>query len=384
MSLPKTEEMLEVAAAYEQDAISLLKELVEIESPTYDREAVNQVGKLIKEHGKQLGARIAVEPSHHEERGDHVIATWAGEDESLKPLLVIAHMDTVWQKGTLETMPFREEGNTISGPGVFDMKGAISFLLTAVKMIQDYNDTLKRPLTVLFNSDEEMNSATSREIIGTLAKESEAVLILEGGEGDAVLTERKGIMYFKLTASGVSSHAGMDHEKGTNAIEEIAHQILRIQQLTDYEKGTTLSCGIIKGGTRTNVIPAEAVLEVDARVPSEEEITRLSEKMASLSPVLSGAALDLETLVKRPPLDRTEKVVALYEKAKKEAKELGYELTEASTGAISDGNLTAAAGVPTLDGLGPIGAGAHAAHEHIVRDKIPKRLALLVQLLRTL
>jgi glutamate carboxypeptidase len=369
---------------YLDEVIQFFKEIIEIESPTTDREAVNHVGELLKRKASQLGASIEVEPSGVEDRGDHIIARWPGHDNSLKPILVIAHMDTVWKKGTLADMPFRVEANKIYGPGIFDMKGAVVFAIEAMRIIRDLNKKTRRPITILFNSDEEINSTTSRPVINREAKKSEYALILEGGVGESVLTARKGIMYFKITAKGKASHAGMDHEKGINAIEEISHQVLKIQGFTDYQIGTTVSCGVIQGGTRTNVIPAQAILEVDARVPTNEEVVRLTKDIESLTPVLAGAELDIYTLVKRPPLDRTEGVVHLFENAKKFAKDLGYELEETSTGAISDGNLTAALGIPTLDGLGPIGDGAHAVYEHIEKDKIPKRLALLVKLFEEL
>lgn len=380
-----TQELIKIIEKdYQKEVMAFLKEIIEIESPTTDRAAVNQVGELLKRKASELGAEIEIEPSGAEDRGDHIIARWPGEDSSLKPILVIAHMDTVWEKGTLANMPFRIEGNKVYGPGIFDMKGAAVFAVEAIKIIQDLNKKTRRPITILFNSDEEINSTTSRSVIDLEAKKSEYVLILEGGVGDSVLTARKGILYFKITAKGKASHAGMDHEKGISGIEEIAHQILKIQSLTNYQKGTTVSCGVIQGGTRTNVIPSQAVLEVDARVLTNEEAERLIKEIESLTPVLEGAELDIYTLVKRPPLDRTAGVVDLYFKAKNCAKDLGYSLEETSTGSISDGNLTAALGVPTLDGLGPIGDGAHAVYEHIDKDKIAKRLALLVKLLEEL
>lgn len=380
-----TQELIKIIEKdYQKEVMAFLKEIVEIESPTTDRGAVNQVGELLKRKASELGPEIEIVPSGAEDRGDHIIARWPGEDSSLKPILVIAHMDTVWEKGTLANMPFRIEGNKVYGPGIFDMKGAAVFAVEAIKIIQDLNKKTRRPVTILFNSDEEINSTTSRSVIDLEAKKSEYVLILEGGVGESVLTARKGILYFKITAKGKASHAGMDHEKGISGIEEIAHQILKIQSLTNYQTGTTVSCGVIQGGTRTNVIPSQAVLEVDARVLTNEEAERLTKEIESLTPVLEGAELDIYTLVKRPPLDRTAGVVDLYYKAKNCAKDLGYSLEETSTGSISDGNLTAALGVPTLDGLGPIGDGAHAVYEHIDKDKIAKRLALLVKLLEEL
>lgn len=380
----KTRTLIEYIESLEDETIRFLKEIVEIESPTTDREAVNLVGELIKSKVKALEGTIEIEPSGQADRGDHIIARWQGIDPSLKPILVLAHMDTVWKKGTLKEMPFRVDGNKIYGPGIFDMKGAIVFILTAIEIMQKLGLPFKRPITCLFNSDEEMNSSTSRGVIDREARKSKYALILEGGVGDAVITSRKGILYFKVTAKGKSSHAGMDHEKGINAIEEIAHQILAIQKKTDYSRGTTLNCGIVNGGTRTNVIPAEAILEVDSRVPTKEEEERIVREMESLTPVLKGVELDIYTLIKRPPMDRSDGVIQLYEKTKQLAEELGFDLPETSTGGISDGNLTAAIGVPTLDGLGPVGDGAHAVYEHIEKDKISQRIALLVRLLQEL
>lgn len=366
---------------HEDEIIQWLKEIVEIESPTDNRQAVNRVGQWIQDKVHALGGQIETIQSNHPNRGDHLIARWKGKDSQEKPLLIIAHMDTVWPIGTLKTMPFRIEEDKIYGPGTFDMKGAIVFLLFAIKMIREMGVPFTRTIHILFNSDEEMNSQTSREIIDKEALQAEAVLIPEGGVGEAIITERKGILYFKITVTGRASHAGMDHEEGINAIEEIAYQILQIQRLTNYDTGTTLNCGIVKGGTRTNVIPEKAELEVDARVVTMNEAERLIEKMKSLQPVLDGSKLHVYSLIKRPPLERTKEVKRLFEIAKRCCVMQGYELTESSTGAISDGNLTAARGIPTLDGLGPIGNGAHASHEHIVKSKMMKRILLITHLL---
>lgn len=376
-------QMVDMIDGMEEETIAFLREIIEMESPTTDREAVNRVASYVRGKVEALGALTEIVPSGQEDRGDHLVARFPGEDSDLAPILCIAHLDTVWKHGTLQEMPFRIKENKIYGPGIYDMKGATVCLLTALKVLQELGHKTRRPVVCLFNSDEEINSTTSRVIIDKLARESYCVLILEGGVGEAVLTSRKGIMYFKVTAKGKSTHAGMDHDKGINAIEEIAHQIIRIQQMTNYEIGTTVSCGIIQGGTRTNVIPGEAVLEIDARVPTRTEVQRLKEEIEAIQPILKGAELDVYTLVKRPPLDRNDGVVMLYKEAKQLALEFGYDLTETSTGGISDGNLTAKV-APTLDGLGPIGDGAHAVHEHIERDKLTKRIALIARLLENL
>jgi glutamate carboxypeptidase len=376
--------LLEHLTARQGEILALIRSLVTIESPTTDRTGVNRVLALVTEHVRELGGsvRVLAQPQRTD-RGDQLEATWAGQSADA-PLLVLIHVDTVWPQGTLERLPFRVEGDRAYGPGIYDMKASAAMLLEAVAALRALGRRPRRPLQVLFTADEEIGSFTSRELIEAAAKEAAAVLVMEGAENGGAVTARKGILYFKVMARGHASHAGMAHAEGVNAIEELAHQILTLQQMTSYVVGTTVSCGLIAGGSRTNVVPAEAYVEVDARVPSMTEAERLKAAVEGLRPHLPGAALTVSSLVKRPPLARDAGVARLYETARHLAAELGFDLPETHSGGISDGNFTAALGVPTLDGLGAVGTGAHAEHEHILLSALPQRTALLARLIELL
>lgn len=376
--------LLQYLQGRQEEILALVRRLVEIESPTTDRAGVNRVMALVADEARRRGATVRPIPqAHRTDRGDHLEATWPGT-EAAAPLLVLAHLDTVWPLGTLERQPFRVEGDRVYGPGVYDMKSATAMLLEAVSALRALGRAPRRPLQVLFTADEEIGSFTSRDLIEAAARAAAAVLVLEGAENGGAVTARKGIMYFLVRAHGRGSHAGMAHAGGVNAIAELAHQVLALQALTDYSVGTTVSCGVIAGGTRTNVVPAEAQVEVDARVPTMAEAARLQAAVAGLQPRLPGARLEVSSLLKRPPLVRDEGVLHLFETTRRLAAELGFELPEAHSGGISDGNFTAALGVPTLDGLGAVGNGAHAADEHISLAALPGRAALLARLLEVL
>lgn len=364
--------------------LALVQSLVEIESPTTDRTGVNRVMDMVADHARQLGATVRTIPQvNRTDRGDHMDVAWSGDEEGA-PLLVLIHLDTVWAQGTLAKQPFRVEGDRVYGPGIYDMKTSAAMLLEAVAALQALGRRPRRPLRVLFTADEEIGSFTSRDLIEAAAREAAAVLVMEGAENGAAVTARKGILYFLVKAQGRASHAGISHADGVNAIAELAHQVLTLQAMTDYAAGTTVSCGIIAGGTRTNVVPAEAQVEVDARVATMEDAEALKARVEGLTPRLPGASLSISSLIKRPPLVRTDGVVHLYETAHRLAAELGLPLSETGSGGISDGNFTAALGIPTLDGLGAAGAGAHAADEHIRLTDLPERIALLARLMEVL
>ncbi len=292
-------------------------------------------------------------------------------------------MDTVWDEGQL---PFKIEGNKAYGPGIFDMKGGAIQAIWAVKALQDLNIKLDKKVVFLFNSDEEIGSPTSRPIIEEEAKKSKVVLVAEPPEENtgALKTARKGLGIFQLKVKGVAAHAGNHHDQGINALEELAHQILYLQSLTDYSLGSTVSVGVARGGTRCNVVPAEAYAEIDFRVTKVSEAERLEKLIRGLTPKLKGTSLEITGEVNRPPMERTAITGQLVEKAQKIAQNLGYELTETSVGGGSDGNFTAALGIPTIDGLGAFGAGPHAEHEHIIIDELPRRTALIAHLLQEL
>jgi glutamate carboxypeptidase len=285
--------------------------------------------------------------------------------------------------GTLASMPCRVVGDKLTGPGVLDMKSGIGLMLHALAALIDWHGELPRPVTVLLVSDEEVGSDSSREITESLAKKSAAVLVLEPSYGPrgAVKTARKGVGEYQVKVTGKAAHAGLDFQKGANAILELARQIEKISSFTDLKKGLTVNVGIVSGGTRTNVVPAEALAQVDVRIARMKDAAGIDKKMRALRPFNRQCKIEISGGVNRPPMERTAGIAALYEIAVEIARDLGWRLDEAAVGGGSDGNFTAGLGMPTLDGLGGVGDGAHATHEHIVISELPRRAALLAGLI---
>jgi glutamate carboxypeptidase len=359
------------------DHKSLLKLLVETESPSYDKAAVDRVGSIVAEEARKLGAQIEIIPNR--DTGDHVLARY-NTHGSGAAILLLCHMDTVFPLGTIEKLPYREQGRQISGPGTLDMKAGIVIALAAIEEVSASG--FARPITLLCTSDEETGSHTSRAHIERLAKESGLVLVLEGGMVDGALkTWRKGVGEFRVRAKGRAAHSGGDHEKGRNAIEEMAHQVIAIQKLTDYSKQTTLNVGIIQGGTVSNVVPEEAFIKVDVRVMQPGEWDRLESEMSKLRPVLDGTSLQIAGSLKRPPMPFDESMKATFEKARVVAAQLGMDLKAAGTGGASDANFVAPLGIPVLDGLGAVGEGYHSEREYIFADSLHARTKLVAALL---
>jgi len=360
------------------DMLALLKELAEIESPTTNKAAVDRAGDFIAARLQPLGAA----PTLHRraEAGNHLEARWG---EGPGGILILCHMDTVHEMGTLARFPVSESDGKLHGPGVEDMKGGIAVCLSAIAFLQARRLMPARPLTALFTSDEETGSLTSRALVGELARQAAVVFCLEPAlPSGALKTARKGTGSIYLTARGRAAHAGADHEKGCNAIEELAHHILAAQRLTDYARGTTANVGLVSGGTRPNVVPDEARAEVDLRIMRPEEADRLKAWAAAVRPVLRGAAITATVDFDRPPMPRDAVMAATFHKAQALALRLGLTLTEGGTGGGSDGNLAAALGVPVLDGLGVRGDGAHSEREFMWIDSLPERTALLAELIR--
>ncbi len=359
------------------DMKSLLKKLVEIESPSHDREAVNRIGVMVIEEARRLGAQIEIIPN--QETGDHVISRWGS---GAGGILLLCHMDTVFPLGTLPKTPYREIDGKIFGPGTLDMKAGIVICLAALEELQNAGG-LKRPVTMLCTSDEEIGSDTSRELIERLAKESAAVFVFEPALVDGSLkTWRKGGGGFQVKVKGRAAHAGGDHEKGRNAIEEMAHQIIAIQRMTDYEKQTTLNVGVIHGGTVSNVVPDEAVIDVDVRVMQPGEWERIEAGMKKLKPVLDGTSLHISGSLNRPPMPFDETMKATFAKAQSIAADIGMELRAGGTGGGSDGNFVAALGIPLLDGMGAVGEGYHSEREFIFADSMEEKKDLLMALIK--
>jgi glutamate carboxypeptidase len=363
------------------EMVAELKELVVIESPTHDKAACDQLCAVLAGRFRELGGRVKL--YRQKKAGDHLQVDFAGE-RGRKPILLLGHYDTVYNTGTLATMPWRESKGLVYGPGVFDMKGGIVQMMFAIRALQETNQ-LQRPLIVLLVSDEEEGSESSRAITEKLAGRCDAVLVCEpAGRGGTLKTARKGVGDFTIRVSGVASHAGLDFEKGQNAILELSHQVQAVTAMTNLERGITLNPGIIRGGTRTNVVPSEAEAEFDLRIASKLDGDLMMRKIHALRAVNKKCKLHVEGGINRPPLERSPAVVALFAQAQKVAKELGFSVNEIAVGGGSDGNFTAGLGIPTLDGLGAVGDGAHSPRESVVAAEMPRRAALLAGLIASL
>ncbi len=370
--------------AREQAMTGLLGRFVRAESSSFDKAAVDRFGHIVASEWKKRGATVTL--LRRRERGDHVRAEWRPRGNRATPqILVLGHLDTVYNAGTLTRMPFRVSQGRAWGPGTFDMKGGLVFALYAMDALAAAGCLPEKRVVFLWTSDEEIGSESSRAAIEREARRSDAVLVLEPAAGldGRVKTGRKGVGEIELIATGRAAHAGLNPEDGINAIEEIALQIVRISRWNQPRRGITVNAGVIEGGTRTNVIPERARVLVDLRAARGEDTRALERKFRALRPILPGAKLEIRGGFNRPPMKR-KMSAALYAKARALSKEMGITLGEAFVGGGSDGNFTAALGVPTLDGLGAVGEGAHSPRENIVVRALPERAALLAGVLTVL
>lgn len=365
----------------ERAALALLRRLVELESPTGYKRGVDQLGLYLAKRCSDLGAKVKV--FEQERVGNHIcLEVDAGGPGQA---LILGHLDTVWPRGEVRLRPFKIEEGRAYGPGVLDMKASLVLVYLLIRAVSEQKVRPARPLFFLLNSDEETGSETSRRIIEAKAERSDYVLVLEPPlPGNRLKTARKGVARFDLLVRGVAAHAGVDHEKGVNAIEELARQVLRLQAMTDYSRGVTVNVGVVSGGTAANVVPAEARAEIDLRLADLEQGAAVIEQIMGLKPVNPRAEITITGGLNRPPLERSAAVVRLYQKARELAAELGFSLGEGATGGGSDGCFTAALGIPTLDGLGVDGQGPHALNEHIIISDIPFKAALISRLVETL
>jgi glutamate carboxypeptidase len=363
-----------------EQIVQTIRQLVEMESPSDNKTAVDRLSALLAAKFTALGGQAKFRKST--QYGDHLQVDFAGGNAA-KPVLLLGHADTVYPLGTLATMPYRVADGRIGGPGVLDMKSGIALMLAAIDALRSVRRELPRPVTVLLVSDEEVGSPSSRPITEGLAKQSAGVLVLEPSFGPkgAVKTARKGIGAYTLKVTGKAAHSGLDFEQGQSAILEMARQITRISGWVNLERGLTLNVGLVEGGTRVNVIPAEATARLDVRVARQQDAAAIDRRLRSLKPFNRKCKLEIEGGMNRPPMERTAGVRTLYRKAVGIAKQFGWSLGEASVGGGSDGNFTARLGIPTLDGLGGVGEGAHATHESILISELPRRAALLAGLI---
>ena len=360
--------------------IEFIEALVAIESPSDDMAAVNRCGVELASRLSALGAAITrATPST---AGDHLRASFGKGD---RQVLLLGHFDTVWPIGQLQRMPLRRDGGRLHGPGVFDMKAGIALATLATRALAEHGALDHARIVMLWTSDEEIGSMTSRALIEAEAVKSEAVLVLEPSlPGGALKTSRKGVGQFELVVNGVPAHAGLDPGRGISAVHELARQIIEIEKLQHLDRGITVNVGVVRGGSRPNVVAAEASASVDARAVTIADAREIESAMRSLKPHVKGAGIQVHGGFDRPPLERGPGVVKLFELARSVAREMGSDLAEGPAGGGSDGNFTAAVGVPTLDGLGAVGDGAHALHEHVVIDALAPRAALVAGLLARL
>jgi len=384
--------LLAGARRKEPALIRVIRQLVGVESPSDDKAAVNTCVALAADHARQLGGRIKLHRQHA--FGDVLEARFGPSNSAsrssaskisvvkpiLNPILLLGHLDTVWPVGTIKTMPCRVTDGRLWGPGTLDMKAGVAMALTAIEMLIEAG-SLEREIILLLNPDEEMGSPVSRPITEGLTRELSAVFVLEPAQGLAYKTARKGTGDWRIDVHGVAAHAGVDFDKGANALVELARVIEKVSGWTDLERGLTVSVGVAGGGSKSNVVPAEAWAEIDVRIARRADGPRIERKFAALKAKDKRCSLTVTGGINRPPMERTRGTVRLFRHAQALAAELGIALEEASTGGASDGNFTSALGVPTLDGMGAVGEGAHARHESIVLEQLAPRTALLAGML---
>jgi len=382
MSLPNPAEQLRYFRKQQLRIVETIRQLVEIESPSDVKQAVDRLGAVLASRFAEWGGRVRFHPA--EKFGNHLQIDFGPRGSQAKPVLLLGHMDTVYPVGTISKMPCRIAKGRVWGPGTLDMKSGLALALHVMEALLEWNDgKATRPVTLLFVSDEEVGSESSRPITEKLARQAAAVLVVEPAFGlhGAVKTARKGVGAYTLRVTGKSAHSGLDFENGHSAVLELAKQIGEISKLVDLKKGITLNVGKITGGTRVNVVPAEATALIDVRVKNASDAKGIAQKLQALKLFDRDCRITVTGAVNRPPMERTAGVAALYRKAADVARQLGWELEEAAVGGGSDGNFTAALGIPTLDGLGAVGEGAHAEHESIVISELPRRAALVAGLI---
>lgn len=369
----------------QKHVIATIRHFVECESPSDDPASVNRFVELLAETVKDI-ARVKTYPGG-KTHGKHLRCEFLlPGSQKTGQILALGHSDTVWPLGTLRTMPFRQSQGRLWGPGVFDMKSGLALFIFAMRALREEDLPIARKVVLQVNSDEEIGSPSSRPLTEGAALASSAVLVLEPSQGleGMLKTSRKGVGDYTVTVHGRAAHAGLDFSSGASAIVEMARQVQRIAGFTRLDRGITVSPGVIEGGTRSNVIAAECQVEIDVRIPKASDARYLERQFASLKPFDKRCSISVTGGLNRPPLERTAGVRTLFRKARKLAAELGVDLGESPAGGGSDGNFTAALGIPTLDGLGAVGEGAHAANESILIERMADRIALLSKLVAAL
>jgi glutamate carboxypeptidase len=371
--------LLAGARRKESALVELTRKLVLCESPSDVKSAVDACVAIATDAIGTRGGRVKL---HRQREYGNILEARFGprKRKGAKPVLLLGHLDTVWPVGTLRSMPLRIADGRLWGPGTLDMKAGVAMALTAIEMLAEA-ELLQREIILLLNSDEEIGSPASRPMTENLARECAAVFVLEPAQGLAYKTARKGTGNWRIDIRGIAAHAGVDFEKGASAVRELSRVIESVSSWTDLKRGLTVSVGVAGGGSKTNVIPAEAFAEVDVRIARIGDAPRIERKFALLKPADKRCSLSITGGINRPPMERTRGTVQLFQQARSLAADLGIMLDEAATGGASDGNLTSALGIPTLDGMGAVGEGAHASHESILLDHLATRTALLAGML---
>jgi glutamate carboxypeptidase len=364
-------------AAQDRAMGKMLAELVRIESPSSYPEGINRAVEWVVGAVEGLGGRVR----RHRARGygDLLELRFGRRRQYGKSVMLLGHLDTVWPVGTLRTMPLRSEGGRLFGPGVLDMKAGVVMAVAALRALHAVPGALESELVLLLNSDEEVGSEASRPLTEKLAKQAQAVFVLEPAQGEqgAYKTARKGVGQYRLEVYGRAAHSGVDFTAGHSAVLELGRQLERIAGLTNLDRGITVNPGVIGGGTQVNVIAAHAWTDIDVRVKTKGDGARIERRLRELRPLDRHCRLELSGALNRLPMERTGPTVRLFRRAQRLARQLGFNLEEAATGGGSDGNFTSALGVPTLDGMGAIGNGAHAVDEAIQLSSLVPRATLL-------
>jgi glutamate carboxypeptidase len=372
----------------QDELVHTIRQLVEIESPSDSKAAVDRIAAFVAPKFEALGGTARFHRSHdfrNSAFGDSLQIDFSGREKT-KPVLLLGHYDTVYPLGTLASMPCHIKDGHLHGPGVLDMKSGIALMLHAIAALKEWHGELSRPVTVFLVSDEEVGSHSSRKITEALAKESAGVLVLEPAAGlrGAVKTARKGVGEYTLKVKGIAAHAGLDPGRGHSAILELARQITALAKFNNLRQGLSVNAGVIHGGTRGNVVAAEASVAVDVRIKSATQAAGIDRKLRSLKPFDKHCKLEITGSVNRLPMERNAGVIAFYKAARVIAQQVEWDLEEAAVGGGSDGNFTAGMGIPTLDGMGGVGEGAHAVHEYIVISELPRRALLLAGMIESI
>lgn len=374
-------QILEYLKSQQETMIKTLEAWVNQDSPTYHKAAVDSMGQITSQAFVDAGGTLTATHTQPD-LGNHYTITYGDGDTQI---LILCHFDTVWPVGETKTRPFTVEHGRATGPGVHDMKSGTLIALFALKAIHQLGLKPRCKLVWFLNSDEEIGSPTSRPLIEAEGQKSRYCLVLEGAHNKSILTtSRKGVGRYQVEVTGVAAHSGVEPEKGISAIEELARQIQKLHALTDFEQGVTVNVGVISGGERPNIVASHAAAEVDLRIQSRADGESINKKILGLQPHLPGCRVDVSGGITRWPFEETPAGLDLFEKAQTIAKGLGFSVERYNSGGGSDGNLVAALGVPTLDGMGSLGGGAHALTEYIVLDALPLRAALLAELIMQL